>query len=44
MIIHSSSKKSGSSISIVAIYVDDILLTENYNAELHNLKGFLDKE
>lgn len=37
-------KKSGSSISIVAIYVDDILLTGNCKAELHNLKGFLDRE
>jgi len=37
-------KKSDSSISIVAIYVDDIVLTGNDQAELHALKIFLDQE
>ncbi|XP_075112512.1 uncharacterized protein LOC142182254 [Nicotiana tabacum] len=35
---------SRSSISILAIYVDDILLTGNDNAELHALKEFLNQE
>nr|XP_016476043.1 PREDICTED: uncharacterized mitochondrial protein AtMg00810-like [Nicotiana tabacum] len=35
---------SDSSISIVAIYVDDILLTGNDNAKLHALKEFLNQE
>ncbi|XP_075083326.1 uncharacterized protein LOC142167070 [Nicotiana tabacum] len=35
---------SDSSISIVTIYVDDILLTGNDNAELHALKEFLNQE
>ncbi|XP_019242426.1 PREDICTED: uncharacterized protein LOC109222537, partial [Nicotiana attenuata] len=35
---------SGSSISIVAVYVDDILLTGNDVDELHTLKSFLDHE
>ncbi|XP_016537480.2 uncharacterized protein LOC107838794 isoform X1 [Capsicum annuum] len=37
-------KKSNNSISIVAVYVDEILLTENDEAELPALKIFLDAE
>nr|XP_016514382.1 PREDICTED: uncharacterized mitochondrial protein AtMg00810-like [Nicotiana tabacum] len=37
-------KKSLDSISIVAVYVDDILLTGNNKEELHQLKQFLHQE
>lgn len=37
-------KKFGTFISIVAVYVDDILLTGNNEAELLSLKLFLDQE
>ena len=37
-------KKSADFISIVTVYVDDILLTGNNEAELQALKLFLDKE
>lgn len=37
-------KRSGLSISLVAVYVDDILLTGNYVEELHDLKAFLHSE
>ncbi|XP_019264289.1 PREDICTED: uncharacterized protein LOC109241916 [Nicotiana attenuata] len=37
-------KKTESSISIVAVYVDDILLKGNNKEELHALKAFLNQE
>ncbi|XP_019255590.1 PREDICTED: uncharacterized protein LOC109234170 [Nicotiana attenuata] len=37
-------KKAGDSISLVALYVDDILLTGNNFQELQDLKQFLDSE
>ncbi|KAL3379929.1 hypothetical protein AABB24_000536 [Solanum stoloniferum] len=37
-------KKVGTSVSIVAVYVDDILLTGNDPTDLHTLKQFLDHE
>lgn len=37
-------KKVGDSVSLVAIYVDDILLTRNNLQELQDLKHFLDTE
>lgn len=37
-------KKTCSSISIVAVYVDDILLTRNDDTKLHALKQFLHQE
>lgn len=37
-------KCNGDSISILAVYVDDILLTSNNKAELNALKFFLDLE
>uniref|UniRef100_A0A1S3Y866 Uncharacterized mitochondrial protein AtMg00810-like n=1 Tax=Nicotiana tabacum TaxID=4097 RepID=A0A1S3Y866_TOBAC len=43
-VIPPSSTHSNSSISIVAVYVDDILLTDNDTAELQALKDFLHQE
>lgn len=37
-------KRTRGSISIVAVYVDDILLTGNDPTKLHHLKIFLDTE
>lgn len=37
-------KNTGSSISIVVVYVDDILLTGDDAHELNDLKNFLDTE
>lgn len=37
-------KKTGGSISLVIVYVDDILLIENNFQELQDLKHFLDAE
>ncbi|XP_019227002.1 PREDICTED: uncharacterized protein LOC109208354 [Nicotiana attenuata] len=37
-------KKTGDSVSLVAVYVDDILLTSNNVQELNDLKQFLDHE
>ncbi|XP_019259358.1 PREDICTED: uncharacterized protein LOC109237494 [Nicotiana attenuata] len=37
-------EKSADSISIIAVYVDEILLTGNNKEELHQLKKFLHKE
>lgn len=37
-------KKPGDSISLVAVYMDDILLTGNNLQELQDLKQFLDTE
>lgn len=35
-------KNTGSSISIIAVYVDDILLTEDDAREFNDLKSFSD--
>ncbi|XP_019267261.1 PREDICTED: uncharacterized protein LOC109244600 [Nicotiana attenuata] len=37
-------EKNGDSVSLVAVYVDDILLTDNNIQELNDLKHFLDQE
>ncbi|XP_019257873.1 PREDICTED: uncharacterized protein LOC109236110 [Nicotiana attenuata] len=37
-------KRKGTSISILAVYVDDIVLTGNDQGELNALKAFLDQE